>query len=107
MTRGRGGGEGVATPLPRGWVTGVECGVRLPVAGRRERSGIPAVGAPLAKARADARVDSERLRRKGGAGIARRAAEDADTAPVEDDLAGALAHSRPGSPQARRLAPRP
>lgn len=52
---------------------------------------MPIVRKSLTRARADARVDPERLRRTGEAGIARQAAEDPDTAPVQDDLATALA----------------
>ena len=52
---------------------------------------MPIVRKSLAQARAEARVDPERLQRTGEAEIARQAAEDRDTAPLQEDLAAALA----------------
>lgn len=52
---------------------------------------MPIVRKSLTQARADARVDPERLHGTGEAEIARQAAEDPDTAPLQEDLSEALA----------------
>jgi putative transcriptional regulator len=68
---------------------------------------MPIVRRSLAQARAEAQVDRERLRATSEAEIARQAAEDLDTAPVQDDLAQALARGEawvawPADPRAVR-----
>ena len=68
---------------------------------------MPIVRKSLAQARAEARVDPERLQRTGEAEIARQAAEDPDTAPLQEDLAAALAQGEawvawPADPRAVR-----
>ena len=61
----------------------------------------------LAQARAEAQVDRERLHATSDAELARQAAEDPDTAPVQDDLTEALARGEawvawPADPRAAR-----
>ena len=68
---------------------------------------MPIVRKSLAQARAEAQVDRERLRATGEAEIARQAAEDPDTAPIQDDLGEALARGEawvawPADPRAVR-----
>jgi hypothetical protein len=53
---------------------------------------MPTVRRSLAAARAEAWVDRERLPATTEAEIARQAADDPGTAPLQDDLPGALAH---------------
>lgn len=68
---------------------------------------MPIVSKSLAQARAEARVEPERLRRTGEAEIARQVAEDPDTVPLPEDLAEALADGEawvawPADPRAVR-----
>jgi putative transcriptional regulator len=68
---------------------------------------MPIVRRSLAQACAEARVDPERLHLTSDADLARQAAEDPDTAPVQDDLASALSRgeawvARPADPRAVR-----
>ena len=68
---------------------------------------MPIVRKSSARARAEAQVDRERLRATGEAEIARQAAEDPDTAPIQEDLGGALARGEawvawPADPRAVR-----
>ena len=68
---------------------------------------MPIVRRSLAQARAEAQVDPVRLRATSDADLARQAAEDPDTAPVQDDLAGALSRGEawvawPADPRAVR-----
>lgn len=68
---------------------------------------MPIVRRSLAQARAEAQVNPVRLRATSDADLARQAAEDPDTAPVQDGLAGALSRGEawvawPADPRAVR-----